>query len=268
MVSVAHCNSECVIYSWSSYWIYGLQHFILIFTHCLSLIAGLRQSFSGSETSTDVSVSSSENIATLQRQEPQGEENQNQPYHQFDLQEGGYSILARLGMPTTLVDLKGSNSPAYYTPANVQVTRAQYSGVHPSVVENVTCGDSTSPWHNQQIFTSNQRPINVPRTTEFNQTPLSIANTTSYLTPDWSPTNIDCAYLTNLPPPPEYPGLKTNMESFEQKEIRRSYETVEKRTAETRRSQPDLSTTYGHGYQSKPPSFLYTDQRNLQDDQQ
>ncbi|KAL5005490.1 hypothetical protein ScPMuIL_018946 [Solemya velum] len=231
---------------------------------------GLRQSFSGSETSTDVSVSSSENLATLQRQEPQGEENQTQPYHQFDLQEDGYSILARLGMPTTLVDLKGSNSPAYYTPTNVQVTPTQYSGVHPSVAAHVTCSNNVSQWQNQHVFTSNQRPISAPRTTEFNQTPVTLASTATYLTPDWSPSNIECAYLTNLPPPPEYPGLKTNMEGFEQKEIRRSYETVEKRTAETRRSQPDLSTTYGpgyHGYQTKPPSFLYTDQRTLRDDQ-
>ena len=82
--------------------------------------AGYRQSYSGSETSTDVSLSSNENLCTLIRQDPQGEENSHPalgtptPQHPgvsfpdalqqafIDTQWGGLdaqnSILARLGM--------------------------------------------------------------------------------------------------------------------------------------------------------------------------
>ncbi|KAH9512690.1 hypothetical protein Btru_037919 [Bulinus truncatus] len=71
---------------------------------------GFRQSFSGSETSTDVSLSSTENLATSQRQEPQGEETQTSFNYSVDV--GGcdgssYSILERLGMPPAALDSAG-----------------------------------------------------------------------------------------------------------------------------------------------------------------
>ncbi|XP_055868443.1 angiomotin-like isoform X1 [Biomphalaria glabrata] len=67
---------------------------------------GFRQSFSGSETSTDVSLSSTENLATSQRQEPQGEETQTT--FNYNLDDGSsYSILERLGMPPGALDSAG-----------------------------------------------------------------------------------------------------------------------------------------------------------------
>ena len=48
-------NHDCVIY--------------------MEYITGYRQSYSGSETSTDLSISSSENLSLSARQDPQGEEN-------------------------------------------------------------------------------------------------------------------------------------------------------------------------------------------------
>ncbi|CAG5126996.1 unnamed protein product, partial [Candidula unifasciata] len=74
---------------------------------------GFRQSYSGSETSTDVSLSSTENLATSQRQEPQGEETQSSfNYHlDFGSAEGSnYSILERLGMPPGAIDSAGKFS--------------------------------------------------------------------------------------------------------------------------------------------------------------
>lgn len=75
---------------------------------------GFRQSFSGSETSTDVSLSSTENLATSQRQEPQGEETQSPFYSHLDFGgvDGGssYSILARLGMPPGGLDSLGKQN--------------------------------------------------------------------------------------------------------------------------------------------------------------
>ena len=41
----------------------------------MEYITGYRQSYSGSETSTDLSISSSENLSLSARQDPQGEEN-------------------------------------------------------------------------------------------------------------------------------------------------------------------------------------------------
>ncbi|KAK3788410.1 hypothetical protein RRG08_012587 [Elysia crispata] len=86
---------------------------------------GFRQSYSGSETSTDVSLSSTENLATSQRQDPQGEETRPSAmgFHTLDHLGGGggmvgmldggggiggggggYSILERLGMPPSALD--------------------------------------------------------------------------------------------------------------------------------------------------------------------
>ncbi|KAH3870548.1 uncharacterized protein LOC127868309 isoform X2 [Dreissena polymorpha] len=92
---------------------------------------GLHQSFSGSEASTDVSVSSNENLASGQRQEPQGEETQvSSPHLVYDASGfSDYSIMARLGMPASEIDQKlmqSSNTPhIYVTPGN-----GVYSSVH------------------------------------------------------------------------------------------------------------------------------------------
>ncbi|GFR85057.1 angiomotin [Elysia marginata] len=91
---------------------------------------GFRQSYSGSETSTDVSLSSTENLATSQRQDPQGEETTPSAmgFHPLDHLGGGsgmvgmldgvggigggggYSILERLGMPPSALDGAGKFS--------------------------------------------------------------------------------------------------------------------------------------------------------------
>ncbi len=49
--------------------------FVVTSEDFLCVFAGYRQSYSGSETSTDLSLSSSENLSLSLRQEPQGEEN-------------------------------------------------------------------------------------------------------------------------------------------------------------------------------------------------
>ncbi|XP_013387912.1 angiomotin [Lingula anatina] len=77
---------------------------------------GYRQSYSGSEASTDISLSSNENLSTSARQDPQGEENQG------GLAPGHYdpgdtladdSILARLGMPPS-VEVKSTRAGTFY----------------------------------------------------------------------------------------------------------------------------------------------------------
>lgn len=76
---------------------------------------GFRQSFSGSETSTDVSLSSNENLVTSQRQEPQGEETQTSLYSHLDLDGNGYSILARLGIPPGAIENSTNQTTVPYT---------------------------------------------------------------------------------------------------------------------------------------------------------
>ncbi|GFO06164.1 angiomotin, partial [Plakobranchus ocellatus] len=92
---------------------------------------GFRQSYSGSEASTDVSLSSTENLATSQRQDPQGEETRPSAMGVFQSVDhlsggggtvgmldgvggigggGGYSILERLGMPPSALDGAGKFS--------------------------------------------------------------------------------------------------------------------------------------------------------------
>jgi len=85
--------------------------------------AGLHRSFSGSEASTDVSVSSNENLASGPRQEPQGEETQvSSASLSYDVTGSSeYSILERLGMPSCEVEKLqcAANPPQIYvTPGN------------------------------------------------------------------------------------------------------------------------------------------------------
>ncbi|KAL4220743.1 angiomotin [Mactra antiquata] len=97
---------------------------------------GLHQSFSGSETSTDVSVSSTENLSTCLRQEPQGEETQlpQTCVAAFDTTGNSeYSILARLGMPTSCIDSNpGLNTPQIYITDNPSGLHGPHFATSPS----------------------------------------------------------------------------------------------------------------------------------------
>lgn len=190
---------------------------------------GLRQSFSGSEASTDVSVSSTENLSTSVRQEPQGEENQSTtgypPHLDYGSSDNGYSILARLGMPTTALEMKTSTiSQPYYQMAGHCVP-------HPTdnygYLNNPCCGSSFS-WHPHQVSNS---CVAVSKTTE---------NVTSTSGQQWTMDQLQSPYFTQLPPPPEYPGF--HVEKTEQ--LRRSYETMERcdpAEMSACKSQPDLT---------------------------
>ncbi|XP_067669621.1 angiomotin-like isoform X2 [Haliotis asinina] len=207
---------------------------------------GLRQSFSGSETSTDVSVSSTENLATSQRQEPQGEETQTQNlYNQLDLNatDSDYSILARLGMPTsTSVELKPTPVPAYFITGPPQ---GKVYTVHSEASPVYAPGQLTVPQWSPQMVTTTQPPVSVSRSVEYNQNLISTYRTIpQYVNSQWSSqSSMDqgsqlISYLSNLPPPPEYPGPKAP-HSTEKPELRKPGETMEK--IELTRSQPDLS---------------------------
>lgn len=198
----------------------------MLFYFCF---VGLRQSFSGSEASTDVSVSSTENLSTSVRQEPQGEENQSTtgypPHLDYGSSDNGYSILARLGMPTTALEMKTSTiSQPYYQMAGHCVP-------HPTdnygYLNNPCCGSSFS-WHPHQVSNS---CVAVSKTTE---------NVTSTSGQQWTMDQLQSPYFTQLPPPPEYPGF--HVEKTEQ--LRRSYETMERcdpAEMSACKSQPDLT---------------------------
>lgn len=89
----------------------------------------LRQSFSGSEASTD--VSSTENLSSCHRQEPQGEETKVQqsclPYDLNNSTDSGYSILERLGMPASSIEFTSPNTPQIYVTGN---TSSNLHGPH------------------------------------------------------------------------------------------------------------------------------------------
>ena len=87
---------------------------------------GYRQSYSGSEASTDISLSSTENLSTSARQDPQGEETVQVAPSPGLLDPGGdggtgdatYSeLLAHLAaaMPASAVEVKSANSTFYVT---------------------------------------------------------------------------------------------------------------------------------------------------------
>ncbi|CAG2213248.1 unnamed protein product [Mytilus edulis] len=200
--------------------------------------SGLRQSFSGSETSTDVSVSSMENLSTTQRQEPQGEETHTptqQNYHQPEFSEMGYSILERLGMPKTAMDFIPSTNQPYYNMSGHPQHCIPYPTDPNGYLNCPSC--SVSQWQtNPSTFSGictgmKNSSVSSENVTTFSNAPI-------YSSPSWniehSPNQLQSSYFTTLPPPPEYPGTKAN-------ELRRSYETVERTDMTTCRSQPDLS---------------------------
>ncbi|KAK3095196.1 hypothetical protein FSP39_011357 [Pinctada imbricata] len=202
---------------------------------------GLRQSFSGSETSTDVSVSSTENLSTSQRQEPQGEENQSsQALHTVNMSDTEYSILARLGMPATALEPKTVSSQPYYNMASGHGHCLPYPTDHAGYLNNPCCGSSFS-WHSHSantLYPPAQK--SVPKTSDFTTQDVHVSNV--YSSPHWTGAPVDqlqSAYFTHLPPPPEYPGSTPD-----RPELRRSYETVGKSDIADLtacKSQPDLS---------------------------
>lgn len=219
---------------------------VLCLSNYINIIPGLRQSFSGSETSTDVSVSSTENLATSQRQEPQGEETQTQNlYNQLDLNatDSDYSILARLGMPTpSSVELKPTPVPAYFITGPPQ---GKVYTVHSEASPVYAQGQLTVPQWSPQMVTTTQSPVTVSRSVEYNQNLISTYRTIpQYVNSQWSPQSSTdqgsqlISYLSNLPPPPEYPGPRAP-NTAEKTELRKSSETMDK--IELTRSQPDLS---------------------------
>ncbi|XP_050388338.1 angiomotin isoform X2 [Patella vulgata] len=208
---------------------------------------GGRQSFSGSETSTDVSVSSMENLATSIRQEPQGEENQSQNlYNHLDLSnsDGGYSILARLGMPTSCVsDTKLTSVPAYFVPgppgSQVYTTQSEQSTAYTN-----SPGGQLSYWQ-----TGQKTMTTPPLRSDCSRVPISTYHGSGpYVNSQWAHNPMDIShnqqmmsYLANLPPPPEYPGPKLSDPPVK-KEMCHAFELIDTTNkAELSRSQPDLS---------------------------
>ncbi|XP_029635214.1 angiomotin [Octopus sinensis] len=198
---------------------------------------GLRQSFSGSETSTDVSLSSTENLSTSQRQEPQGEETHTQEMY-YDLKTAPrYSMLAQLGMQIP-VDIKDLNNQPIFAPTTQQnipsvytTPTAQYYSA--SLTPTVSSGE----WQNSQMVTCTVADSQV---IPMNAT-VTVPTTVAYTTQCWSQHHMDpqvLQYLSNLPPPPEYPRAKSESDTVKN-DLRRSYEMLEK--VERTRSQPDLT---------------------------
>lgn len=197
---------------------------------------GLRQSFSGSETSTDVSLSSSENLSTCQRQEPQGEETHPQEmYYDLKPMPEGYSMLARLGMHLP-VDVKNLNDQTVFATNNQHTMNNIY--MTPSTQYYPTTIPLTVPstWENNPIITGPTDSRIIP----LNAT-VSMPSNIAYTNQCFSQQNMDpqvLQYLSNLPPPPEYKA-KSDSESSVKKDLRRSYEMLDK--VERTRSQPDLT---------------------------
>lgn len=228
---------------------------------------GMRQSFSGSETSTDVSVSSMENLSSSQRQEPQGEETQSQqPYHSMDLNDGGYSILARLGMPTSALQLNNctTTSPHY----NMAGHCVPYPTDHTGYLNSSCCGPSPYLWANHQTVSHNSSS-EVTKNMEFKHNPFATHHNpqmygSPYLTENPNRdfvqnTHLQSPYFTNLPPPPEYPGEKP--------ELKRSYETVGKIDMTPCRSQPDLSR-YWEAHDKQLKQLVYSNEEHVYSNEQ
>ncbi|XP_041358557.1 angiomotin-like isoform X2 [Gigantopelta aegis] len=226
---------------------------------------GLRQSFSGSETSTDVSVSSSENLTTLQRQEPQGEENVSQTsclYSQLDVGAGdsNYSILTRLGMPPmSSVEHKPTPTavPAYF------VTGPSQSKVYAVSSETgYSAAQLPGPQWASQVVPGCQPSLPPPvssRTVDYSHGGIPhYRSVPTYVNSQWSvgtatepgQNNQVLSYIANLPPPPEYPGNTALSNATDKLDTKlSSSENVDK--IGLTKSQPDLR------HMVEPPSSKF-----------
>ncbi|XP_060073954.1 angiomotin-like isoform X2 [Ylistrum balloti] len=192
----------------------------------------LRQSFSGSETSTDVSVSSMENLSSSQRQEPQGEETVTPSYHHHTECSEEYSIMARLAQ-----DSKSQQSSVPY-----------YGQVpHPTDNRGYLNSGPFYPWtQHANLLPQGQKVgdsgMGGKDYGDSHMCSISAANT------DWAFTgsnpqqtsNLQAAYFTTLTPPPQYPGANGLYENMDRTKMKRSYETVESVEIKSCHSQPDL----------------------------
>lgn len=229
-------------------------------------VLGLRQSFSGSETSTDVSVSSTENLATCQRQEPQGEETQTQqscfPYDINTTTQSDYSILARLGMPTSGMEFNSQNTPQIYVTGNMPSHGPHFAtslshgqGYYMSSESGLSsASNSSSKLAMQDYHNLSPKSSKSPNTYHSPASVSSYSSSTLYANyPFGQVPGIDAnlmqfaqsgqmipQYLSSLPPPPEYPGLH-KQDLLDRPEQRRSYEVLGKPDIPGVRSQPDLS---------------------------
>ena len=87
--------------------------------------SGYRQSYSGSETSTDLSLSSTENLSTFTRQDPQGEETTGgvttpslEPWD-TSTADPSYGLVPQLAnVPTSGVEIRSTNSATFYVMGN------------------------------------------------------------------------------------------------------------------------------------------------------
>ncbi|XP_076453945.1 uncharacterized protein LOC143289041 isoform X2 [Babylonia areolata] len=228
---------------------------------------GLRQSFSGSETSTDVSLSSTENLATWQRQEPQGEETQTPLYQPLD--DGGYSILARLGMPPAAIESKVGTDLVSSTPSSFYSAGSQsyysYSTHSQSIYatsssagrEDLTNVYSSGAGSSRQSLMVPQhhwqsQGLPPPQSGQYSRarslTP-TYHHPHPYVNQNWTPGDDDISgqivhnsqmlpYVSPLPPPPQYPGNKAL--ELEKTDFHRSQEAMGGKS-EHGQSQPDLS---------------------------
>ncbi|XP_064638236.1 angiomotin-like isoform X2 [Lineus longissimus] len=220
---------------------------------------GFRQSYSGSETSTDVSMSSTENLSLQARQDPQGEET-DQITHQLEYVElDSNSILARLGMPA--VEVKSTNSGTFYVTGSMQQPNVMKSYVlnnhqnSPTPVRPYQFQDTSSLYASQKLAHL-YKCVEKNQTQQQNQNLAqpNYQNDQPYITNGFG--NCTVAGLTSscvtgapdfsyLPPPPEYPGHK-QLTAEQVDRLHRSYELLsgeksQNSSTSSTRSQPDLT---------------------------
>lgn len=123
---------------------------------------GYRQSYSGSEASTDISLSSTENLSTSARQEPQGEETTKVVLGPFDPATGedGFSLLSSLGLQSTqAVEVKSTNSSTFYVTGSMPI-----SSTMSVISSNQELNLSGSSGYASQVPTPTPTPTPTPLT--------------------------------------------------------------------------------------------------------
>ncbi len=96
---------------------------LYVIDNCFGSAVGYRQSYSGSEASTDLSMSSMENLSLSARQEPQGEETVTlvpspspvDPAASLDLQYSHLLAHIAAAMPASAMEVKSTNATFYVT---------------------------------------------------------------------------------------------------------------------------------------------------------
>ena len=242
----------------------NLKYIFILFNY-----KGYRQSYSGSEASTDFSLSSTENLSISARQEPQGEETfqRSSPYYLIEnscVQDPAIVSSASYGLQGSSqgrqdgVEVKSTQGAFYVTGSSMQQQQApstimqNYQTLEVPTTSVAYSSLSSSPV--QCLYNTTSKPNNQRSPNQSNSNIYS-TNSSPKAMSDYAAESAMVRQYRLAPP--QYPGAAMQHQlqytMNEKKELQRSYEILDK--LQLTRSQPDLTQLVKYSAVTQPFDF-------------